>query len=72
MGVYLLQIHDGNRKVIEDASRCLKGAETRYHINELDVIAVHWAIVYKFRIYLFGTKFTLITDSYATAYVVNK
>lgn len=72
MAACLLQIQNGQKKVIEYASRCLKDAETRYHINELEVTAVHWAIVSKFRIYLLGKQFTLITDSYSTAYVINK
>lgn len=72
MGACLLQIQNGEKKVIEYASRCLKDTETRYHINELEVTAVHWAIISKFRIYLLGTKFTLITDSYSTAYIINK
>lgn len=72
MGACLLQIQVGERKVIEYASRCFKDAETRYHINELEVTAVHWAIVSKFRIYLLGRKFTLIPDSYSTAYIIDK
>ncbi|CAG9579532.1 unnamed protein product [Danaus chrysippus] len=72
MAACLLQIQNGQKKVIEYASRCLKEAETRYHINELEVTAVHWAIVSKFRIFLLGRKFTLITDNYSTAYIINK
>lgn len=72
MGACLFQIQNGEKKVIEYASRCLKDTETRYHINELEVTAVHWAIVNKFRIYLLGTEFKLITDSYSTAYIINK
>lgn len=72
MAACLIQIQNGEKKVIEYASRCLKDAETRYHINELEVTAVHWAIVSRFRIYLLGKHFTLITDSYSTAYIINK
>lgn len=72
LGACLVQIQNGERKVIEYASRCLKDAELRYHINELEVTAVHWAIVSKFRIYLLGHKFTLITDSYSTAYIIDR
>lgn len=72
IGACLLQIQNGEKKIIEYASRSLKDAETRYHINELEVTAVHWAIVNKFRIYLLGKEFTLVTDSYSTAYIINK
>ncbi|KAF8781863.1 Transposon Ty3-G Gag-Pol polyprotein like [Argiope bruennichi] len=56
----------------ENASRTLKDAETRYHSNELECTAVHWALTEKFRLYLLGHKFQLITDNYTTAYVVAK
>ncbi|GFW54897.1 RT_RNaseH_2 domain-containing protein [Trichonephila clavipes] len=50
----------------------LKDAETRYHSNELDCTAVHWALTETFRLYILGRKFQLITDNYTTAYVVAK
>uniref|UniRef100_T1IM63 RNA-directed DNA polymerase n=1 Tax=Strigamia maritima TaxID=126957 RepID=T1IM63_STRMM len=34
--------------------------------------AVHWALIDKFRIYLLGNTFKLITDNFTTAYVLNK
>lgn len=58
--------------VYEYASRTLKDPEKRYHSNELEVTAVHWAITEKFRLYLVGQTFKLITDNYSTAYIVNK
>lgn len=72
LGACLIQVQNEERKVIEYASRCLKNAETRYHINELEVTAVHWAVTNKFRIYLLGKKFILVTDSYSTAYIIDK
>ncbi|GFY33517.1 retrovirus-related Pol polyprotein from transposon opus [Trichonephila clavipes] len=63
---------NGKRRVIEYALRTLKDAETRYHSNELECTAVHWALTEKFRLYLLGHKFQLITDSYTTVYVVAK
>lgn len=71
LGACLLQVQDGARRVIEYASRILKEVETRYHINELEVTAVHWAIIEKFRIYLVGTHFKLLTDNFTTAYKVS-
>lgn len=72
IGACLSQIHDGETRIIEYASRTLKDAEKRYHSNELEVTAVHWAITVKFRLYLTGKKFKLLTDSYSTAYIVSK
>ncbi|GFS86060.1 retrovirus-related Pol polyprotein from transposon opus [Trichonephila clavipes] len=69
LGAVLSQDQNGKRRVIEYASRTLKDAETRYHSNELKCIAVHWALTEKFRLYLLGHKFQLITDNYTTAYV---
>ncbi|KAL4126763.1 hypothetical protein QTP88_010972 [Uroleucon formosanum] len=72
LGACLSQIHDGSICIIEYASRSLKDPENRYHSNELEVTAVHWAITKKFRLYLVGQTFKLITDNYSTAYIVNK
>ncbi|KAL4126739.1 hypothetical protein QTP88_010948 [Uroleucon formosanum] len=72
LGDCLSQIHDGSICIIEYASRSLKDPEKRYHSNELEVTAVHWAITEKFRLYLVGETFKLITDNYSTAYIVNK
>ncbi|GFS68089.1 retrovirus-related Pol polyprotein from transposon opus [Trichonephila clavipes] len=72
LGAVLSQDHNGKRRVFEYASRTLKDAETRYHSNELECTPVHWALTEKFRLYLLGHKFQLITDNYTTAYVVAK
>ncbi|GFX41689.1 RT_RNaseH_2 domain-containing protein [Trichonephila clavipes] len=72
LGAVLSQDQNGNSCVIEYASRTLKDAETCYHSNELECTAIHWALTEKFRLYLFGHKFQLITVNYTTAYVVAK
>lgn len=72
LGACLSQVHDGSTCIIEYASRTLKDPEKRYHSNELEVTAVHWAITEKFRLYLVGKSFKLLTDNYSTAYIVNK
>ncbi|GFV13325.1 retrovirus-related Pol polyprotein from transposon 17.6 [Trichonephila clavipes] len=69
LGAVLSQDQNGKRRVIEYASRTLKDAEARYHSNEA---AIHWTPTEKFRLYLLGHKFQLITDNYTTAYVVAK
>jgi len=63
LGAVLSQEQNGKRRVIEYASRTLKNAETRYHSNELECTAVHWALTEKFRLYLLGHKFQLIIDN---------
>ncbi|GFX82098.1 hypothetical protein TNCV_398281 [Trichonephila clavipes] len=52
LGAVLSQDQNGKRLVIEYASRTLKDAETRYHSNELECTAIHWALTEKFRLYL--------------------
>ncbi|GFS36185.1 transposon Ty3-G Gag-Pol polyprotein, partial [Nephila pilipes] len=72
LGAVLSQEQNGKRRIIEYASRTLKDAETRYHSNKLECTAVHRALTEKFRLYLLGHKFQLITDNYTTTYVVAK
>ncbi len=71
LGACLSQLHHGEKRIIEYASRGLRDAEQRYHSNEVEVTSVHWALTDKFRLYLVGHPFTLITDNFTTAYVVN-
>ncbi|GFX71894.1 RT_RNaseH_2 domain-containing protein [Trichonephila clavipes] len=44
LGAVLSQEQKGKRRVIEYVLRTLKDAETRYHSNELECTAVHWAL----------------------------
>lgn len=61
LGAVLSQIQDNIERPIAFASRTLNDAETRYATNEKEALAIIWA-VNKFRPYLYGTKFTLVTD----------
>ena len=47
----------------------LKGAEIHYSITEKEGLSVVYAIKY-FRVYLYGKKFTLVTDHYALLYIM--
>ena len=46
------------------ASRLLNSCEQKYSVNELELLAVVWAIGH-FKYYLYGRRFTLITDHQA-------
>jgi hypothetical protein len=68
LGAVLSQVKEGVRFPIWYASRCLKPAETRYPIPELECLAVIWAIE-KFRGFIEYTKFIIETDHQALTWL---
>ena len=66
MGAVLSQIDENDqRRPIAFASRTLVGAEPRYGAPELELGAIHWALMKVFRQYLLEHPFTLETDHQA-------
>uniref|UniRef100_A0A8P4GS98 Gypsy retrotransposon integrase-like protein 1 n=1 Tax=Dicentrarchus labrax TaxID=13489 RepID=A0A8P4GS98_DICLA len=66
LGAVLYQEQGGRKKVIAYASRRLRGAEKNdqnYSSMKLELLALKWAVTEKFRSYLLGSKFTVITDN---------
>lgn len=63
----VLSQNQGKETVIEYASRALAADEKKLHSNVWECIAVHWAVTIKFRHYLFGKKFSLLTDNWTVA-----
>ena len=62
LGAILSQVDENNKEyVCAYASRILKGAEIHYGITEKECLAVIFGVK-TFRIYLYGTKFKIITD----------
>ena len=62
---------DDNRKVIVYASRALSDVESRYSQTEREALGIYWAINH-FHLYLYGAKFTIITDHRPLEGIFNK
>ena len=63
---------DGNYRIISYASRTLKPYERsmrKYSSAKLELLALKWAICDKFRDYLIGSRFTMLTDNNPLTYV---
>lgn len=67
LGAVLTQKQAGKEVVLEYASRSLTESERKLHSNVWEALAVHWAIAVKFRHYLLGRKFHLLTDNWSVA-----
>lgn len=65
----LTQVQNGDEKVIAYHSQKLSGAELNYHAAEKEGLAAIRCIE-KFRCYIEGTQFTLVTDSSALTFIM--
>ena len=70
LGAVLYQKQDGFEKVISYASRGLTKSEKHYPPHKLEFLALKWAVCDKFKDYLYGTQFTVLTDSNPMTYVL--
>lgn len=70
LGAILSQVFDDGEKPVAYASRALTPAEKSYSATELECLAVIWAVD-KFRPYLEGSKFEVITDHHSLKWLNN-
>lgn len=66
----MYQVQDGQPRVIAFASRGLSKSEMRYPAHKLEFLALKWAVTAKFSDYLYGTDFTVVTDSNPLTYIL--
>jgi len=71
LGFVLLQLLDGNWRLIQCGSRFLSDTETRYAMIELEMLAIAWAMK-KCRVYLAGIEFEVVTDHQPLIPILNK
>lgn len=72
LGAVLAQVQEGKERVISYASRSLRPTERNdknYSSFKLELLALKWAIVEKFREYLAVSPFTVFTDNNPLAHL---
>ena len=70
LGAVLYQEQEGTKRVISYASRSLNKAERNYAPHKREFLALKWAICDKFKDYLYGQRFTVLTDNNPVTYVL--
>jgi hypothetical protein len=70
LGAVLYQLQNGKKHVLAYGSRSLTHSEQRYCAYRQEFLALKWAVTEKFRSYLYGRKFHVITDSNLLTYLL--
>lgn len=68
LGAQLFQRVNGERRVVAYASRLLLDRERNYSVSEKETLAIVFALQ-KWRVYLLGRTFTILTDHRALSYL---
>jgi transposase InsO family protein len=70
LGAVLYQRQQGILRVIAYGSRTVNQTEASYPAHKLEFLALKWAVTEKFHDYLYGAKFTVLTDNNPLTYVL--
>ena len=70
LGAVLLQRIKGEERVIAYASHVLTKHELIYSTSEKECLAIFWSVTKKFRCFVEGTKFKVITDHDALKWLI--
>ena len=71
LGAVISQLQDGKKRVIAFASKALTPSESKYPAHKLEFLGLKWAVVDKFREYLLGRRFHVLTDNNPLLYVTS-
>ena len=70
LGAVLYQKQSGILRVVAYASRSVKESEQNYAAHKLEFLGLKWAVCDKFRDYLYGNQFVVVTDNNPLSYVL--
>ena len=70
LGAALYQEQEGKLRAIAFASRGLSQSESRYPAHKLEFLALKWSVTEKLHDYLYGSEFTVVTDSNPLTYIL--
>ena len=70
LGAVLYNTQDEHKKVVVFASRSLSKSEQNYSAYKLEFSALKWAVTEKFKDYLTGAHFTVLTDNNSLTHIL--
>ena len=70
LGAVLCQERDGLEGVVSYASRSLSHSEKNYPAHKMEFLALKWAVLEKYKDYLYGHDFVVVTDNNPLTYVL--